>query len=280
MVLISGNKQARERVLREWVALVSAIQSSLYQDDIQYPFPEELNVFKDLSVQQLLSLIGRLCFEIDHLEEGSASTRGRHHVREHMPEAAKALFNWPINFRAFLNQRYGKPLKGNGDLPVFRHLFSWVPRIRFKALTDIDPEMKMVAQEVFRFGAQYWSQALMTKKRGERGISEDQCQWGTVADVIKITGSQIQVIRRGINMGEIPTRFALSTSRSHRVELVSLVWAREFAAQIDHSPRLRVKDAARHAGIPADTLRQLRAKGYFKLPPPHMKMHYGFYSRT
>ena len=259
----------------EWVALVNAIQSLLYQDRLNYPFPQELIAFKDFSVQQLLILVGRMCFEIDQLNEGGVSTRARHEVKDHVPEVAKALFNWPVNFQSFLNRRYGKQLNGDADLPAFRHVFSWVPRKRQKSLSDVDPEMRMVAKEVFRFGAQYWSHELMSRGP-KKSVDKQQCQWGCVSDAVRISGSHIHTVRRGMAMGEIPFRFALSL-RSKRVELVSLVWAKDYAEKTSGSKTLAMRAAARRIGIPVATLRELRLRGHFTLPPPHIKRTLGFF---
>ncbi|MEO8000672.1 MAG: TniQ family protein [Arenimonas sp.] len=270
-------KQRVKRVTSaEWIALVNTIQSLLYKDSVNYPLPTELIAFKGFSVQQLLAFVGRMSFEIERMENGNSSLRATHELAIHVPEVAKALFNWPVSFQAFLTRRYGEQLKSSEDLPAFRHLFSWVPRLRFRSLTDIESEMKMVAQEVFRFGGQFWSKALMSGRRDRHDTKNDQSQWCSVVDAVKISGSHLLTVRRGIAMGEIPRRFALS-SRSKRVELVSLAWAENYAATISLPPTLTLRSAAARIGIPVATLRDLRIKGFFTLPPPHIKRALGFF---
>lgn len=190
-----------------------------------------------------------------------------------MIEIAEILANWPRNFQAFLQKRYGAVLENDSSRRSFKLTFPWAFWTLGRNLKAHAHQLDFLRDEVVRFGAAHWTQEQLTRFGPRPVLYRLHCDWGSVPDAASLVGLDPRTLLKRIKEGLVPIK-QRDTVRGNRNYQVSLEWARN--TKYTRHPSMSPRDAAKFIGVPTRTLSRLRTAGIYKVR--HLTRRSGGYS--
>lgn len=255
-------EQGRARAADTDAAKLAAMFRSALYGIQSYPLPAGLDHLAHLDLHGLGTLVWVLAGEVAARDGHPGRHRARTAFTDQLGDVMRALSNWPANFRAFLRETYAPRLTQGALVPTYRSVFGWAQIRLGTNLRERAIGTRFLRREVRQFAGQYWTRDRVGRRAEDDDTLPEQLPWGTLAEAAGITGIQIGTLRKKINAGEVPIRRCADT-REQRCVMVSLDWARG-RVRTQHAA-LGLRAAARHIGLPIDTLRHLRADGVYRI---------------
>lgn len=241
--------------------LMGVMRCQVYRGYVDLQCPTALTVLKNLDLRQLCKLTWVMSSTLHFAgEDKKHKPKSRLRYEVEAERVAMALASWPTGFQSLLQEMYGQTLSTAESQPPFHRCFSWV----FDRLIKNDPDggeaYRFVANEVFKFGANYWTQrALSRAGRDVNAPALDAIKWGTVSEAAEILGLHMLTMQKLIGAGEIPVRRVSPTGS--RPFIVDLDWARR--QRLTREPAIGIRDAAKVVGVSIETLRVMVSKGVY-----------------
>jgi hypothetical protein len=194
---------------------------------------------------------------VHQMQGGRRAPKARSHYKGQLEDVANALCNWPHGFRAFLADTYDGVIEHSDELPGFRPLFNWLLVRLIKNDEEDGSAFAFLERELYRYGAQHWTQGAMAREGGSKALMPDRMRWGTMSEAAEATGLHKLTLKKRIAAGEIKSR--LIQKRTNRGLVVDMDSIR--AQQLTQYPAVSLRDAAPDVGVSIGTLRELRISG-------------------
>lgn len=237
--------------------LMYVLRSRVYQDQALAPMPLKMSHLAHLDLRRLCKLIWVMSGVVHQAQGGRRAPKARCHYRGQLDVVAAALTNWPAGFRDFLSATYEDVLQNAEELPRFPAVFSWLVVRLIKNDEGGRSCFEFLEQEVYRFGAQYWTRGSMARDEDSQRLVPERVRWGTMGEACEATGLHQLTLKKRIASGEIKTRrIRKNSTRAIVVDLDSIR-----SLQLTQYPAVSMRAAAPRIGVSIETLKSLRASG-------------------
>ncbi len=255
----------RTRCSRAMADLLQALRAVFYQDEAIQPFPERLRFLNVLDAYAFSRMIIVLC-ELHEKEAGKERPHGKagditEFVGKHMESVADILSDWPHSFQRFLKEKYEAVLIKDEPHQLFRNYFAWAFFYLQKHLKVRGKAFTFLTDEIYRFGADYWSRdRLLRGQRAVKLLPGGGC-WGSIPEAAAIMKMDPRAVMKRIAAGQIPVRRQNEIKRNRNV-MVDMNFAREWKSS-SHPP-VPTEEAAQRIGINVCLLTSLCESRHFE----------------
>ncbi len=239
--------------------LMAFLRNKVYQDEGLAPLSPTMIQLAHLDLRRVCKLIWVMSGVVHHARGELRAPKARSHYREHLHVVAAALSNWPVGFREFLSSTYGDLLKNEQHFPRFHILFNWVLVRLIKNDKAGRSAFDFIEREIYQFGAQHWTRAMMTRDEKSKRLLPTWVRWGTMTETCQVTGLHQLTVKRRIASGEIKSR--LIKRGKECTVVVDMDSVRSM--RLTQRPAVSLRDAAPRIGVSIETLRALRSSGVF-----------------
>jgi len=239
--------------------IMEVMRHLVYRDALLSPFPETMRHLAHLDIRRLCKLLWVMSGALHQRQGGESLPKSRRRYLAELERIARAFEHWPSGFQVFLEEMYAAELDAATRLPRFRQLFSWLT-IRLIKNDGVDDEVyAFLEEQVYRFGARYWTRGAMCRDGAASSLFPDTMPWGTISEAADILGFHMTTMKRRIESGEIKVRQI--SEKKMRGMVVDLDWAR--SQVLSRFPTVRIRMAAKQLKVSIETVRALRENGTY-----------------
>lgn len=240
--------------------LMAVIRCALYNDPAIAPLPEGMTHLAHLSLRQLCKLLWVMSGVLHRRAGGRSLPKARSHYLSELERLAEGLEDWPNGFQQLLCALYEAEIAQAIELPRFHAIFGWIVYRLIKHDEDDGGCYTFLEQEVYRFGAKFWTRSQM-RREGGRASFPAKLRWGTISEAADVLGLHMATMKKLIDAGEIRTR-SVSIKKKRNL-LVDLEWVR--SQKMSKQPAINFRNAAKQIGVSIETLKAMRVSGLLTL---------------
>lgn len=240
--------------------LLLSVRAATYRDSTIQVVPSEMAHLAELDLYTLSRFVFVLVDLIEALEGPKRNRSHRNEVEEHIERVASMLSEWPKNFQQFLAKHYDSVLMDDAVTKSFKDIFGWAFVRLGKNLRGRGKDFGFLTNEIYRFGARYWSRDRLSRGVDVASMHFVHGRWASVLEAAAAMDVDPRTLARRIDAGEIPVR-RVGNEKGNRNVMVNLHWARNW--KLSALAAVPPREAAKRIGVGIHMLIRLREYGAY-----------------
>lgn len=179
-------------------------------------------------------------------------------VARFVPEAARVLSHWPLNFHKFCGKWHANPVSRQASRSFQVH-FSWLFVRLYKNLKVKKRQTLFLIQAALSYGMRNWSVSPVSVKGVEaKLLMLPPPRYGSYADASRVLGVPLYTVQRWLASKKIPSRSSMQEGKRP----LWVVDIEELSKlKVSSSPSIGSREAARHIGVSYGVYKALRKSG-------------------